>query len=104
MIAFGSSYHSAPNGKASETKSKPRCSWQLLQPGGAPRTDIVSITPGAVGCIARLGVSSITKIRRKSGYRSADIPCQKKPQDSGNPAAFIGDIPCRVGSLYNTTT
>jgi len=49
------------------------------------------------------------RLRRLQKFEEGpDIAAQyllpKKPQDSGNHAAFIGDIPCRAGSLYNTTT
>jgi hypothetical protein len=48
---------------------------------------------------AWLGVSSITKIRRKAGYRSA-ISLPKEPHDpSRNRAAFIGHIPGRTDSV-----
>ena len=43
------------------------------------------------------------KIRRKSRYRSA-ISLPKKPQDSGNPAALIGDNPRRRRTQSKTTT
>jgi hypothetical protein len=37
---------------------------------------------------------------RLRGCKKINIEC-KKPQDSWNPAALIGDIPGRVGSLYD---
>jgi hypothetical protein len=39
------------------TRSRAGVHGSFCSPAAPPRTDIVSITPGAVGCIARLGVS-----------------------------------------------
>src|SRR5678815_5048059 len=46
---------------------------------------------------------TMTKIRRNCGYPriAAGYSAPKKPQDSGNDAALIGDIPSRLGSLYD---